>query len=247
MNLPGVLLLFALYTLVVAAAVAIVIYFSTRRRREPHPGIVIPNVSGLNLAPLAGRNVISWPLHDSPSATPPDDLDLEAVILDPPDEIFAVEGSELLAEEYEDAAPVRDDEPERAPAEPEPLVFSGQLLPEGLRTLEVTPSRTVEAGQVVHAVFTFRNLGGGTANGFRVHFRLPEGLTYVAGSARIDDTPLDEEHGETALLQPAGADIGEIPAGGERRASLAFAVAATIENGSTATPITAPDSASSRR
>jgi uncharacterized repeat protein (TIGR01451 family) len=109
------------------------------------------------------------------------------------------------------------------------------LLPEGLRTLVVSPGRVVEPGQTVHATFTFRNLGGGTATGFRARFRLPEGLTYLVGTASIDNTPLDEQGGLTTLLQSSGADIGDIPAGSERRISLAYTVAPTIENG---TPIT---------
>jgi uncharacterized repeat protein (TIGR01451 family) len=104
-------------------------------------------------------------------------------------------------------------------------------LPEGLRTLQVSPGRIVEPGQTVHANFTFRNLGGGTATGFRVRFRLPEGLTYLVGTARIDEQPVDEQGGLTSLLQPSGAQIGEVPAGGERRISLAYSVAPTIENG----------------
>ncbi len=107
-------------------------------------------------------------------------------------------------------------------------------LPEGLRTLQASPSRIVEPGQTVHVNFTFRNLGGGTATGFRVRFRLPEGLTYLVGTASLDDQPIDEQGGLTTLLQASGADIGEVPAGGERRISLAYTVAQTIENG---TPI----------
>ncbi|MBV9439185.1 MAG: DUF11 domain-containing protein [Candidatus Eremiobacteraeota bacterium] len=104
-------------------------------------------------------------------------------------------------------------------------------LPEGLRTLQVSPSRFVEPGTTVHATFTFRNLGGGTATGFRVRFRLPEGLTYLVGTARIDEAPIDEEGGLTSLLQSSGASIGDVPAGAERRISLAYTVAPTIENG----------------
>jgi uncharacterized repeat protein (TIGR01451 family) len=104
-------------------------------------------------------------------------------------------------------------------------------LPEGLRSLRVSPSQFVRPGETVHAQFTFRNLGGGTATGFRVRFRLPEGLTYLVGTARIDETPLDEQGGLTTLLQGSGADIGEIPPGGERRVSLDYTVAPTIENG----------------
>lgn len=107
-------------------------------------------------------------------------------------------------------------------------------LPEGLRTLHVEPSRFVEPGMTVHANFTFRNLGGGTATGFRVRFRLPEGLTYLVGTARIDESPIDERGGLTSLLQSSGAHLGDVPPGGERRVSLAYSVAPTIENG---TPI----------
>ncbi|MBV8580234.1 MAG: DUF11 domain-containing protein [Candidatus Eremiobacteraeota bacterium] len=109
------------------------------------------------------------------------------------------------------------------------------LLPEGLRTLVVSPGRVVEPGQTVHATFTFRNLGGGTATGFRARFRLPEGLTYLVGTASIDGTPVDEQGGLTTLLQSSGCDIGDIAPGSERRISLAYTVAPTIENG---TPIT---------
>jgi uncharacterized repeat protein (TIGR01451 family) len=103
--------------------------------------------------------------------------------------------------------------------------------PEGLRTLQVSPNGYVEPGQTVHATFAFRNLGGGTATGFRVRFRLPEGLTYLVGTARIDATPTDEQGGLTALLHGSGADIGEIAPGDERRISLDYTVASTIEDG----------------
>jgi uncharacterized repeat protein (TIGR01451 family) len=104
-------------------------------------------------------------------------------------------------------------------------------LPEGLRTLHVSPNGYVEPGQTVHATFAFRNLGGGIATGFRVRFRLPEGLTYLVGTARIDATPVDEQGGLTALLHGSGADIGEIAPGGERRISLDYTVVSTIEDG----------------
>jgi uncharacterized repeat protein (TIGR01451 family) len=104
-------------------------------------------------------------------------------------------------------------------------------LPEGLRTLQVSPGRTIEPGQTIHATFTFRNLGGGTATGFRVRFRLPEGLTYLVGTAHIDDQEIDEQGGLTSLLQSSGAKLGDVPPGGERRISLAYSVASTIENG----------------
>lgn len=82
----------------------------------------------------------------------------------------------------------------------------------------------------VRATFSFFNMGGAPATGLRVRFALPEGLRYLVGSARIDDVPLDEPGGETALLASNGADIGEVPPGTERRISLSYLVAPTIEN-----------------
>ncbi len=104
-------------------------------------------------------------------------------------------------------------------------------LPEGLRTLQVSPGRVVEPGTTVHANFTFRNLGGGNATGFRIRFKLPDGLTYLVGTAQIDDALIDEQGGLTSLLQGAGTPLGDVPPGGERRVSLAYTVAPTIENG----------------
>lgn len=106
-------------------------------------------------------------------------------------------------------------------------------LPEGLRTLVVSPDRTVEPGATVRASFAFYNLGGAAATGLRVRFSLPDGLRYLVGSARIDDAPLDEARGETSLLSAAGADIGEVPPGVERRITIAYLVNATIENHAT--------------
>jgi len=85
----------------------------------------------------------------------------------------------------------------------------------------------------VRAVFAFYNLGGAAATGLRVRFALPDGLRYFVGSAKIDDVALDEARGETALLSPSGADIGEVPPGVERRIAIAFLVNSTIENGAT--------------
>lgn len=106
-------------------------------------------------------------------------------------------------------------------------------LPEGLRTLVVSPDRTVEPGTTVRATFAFYNVGGAAATGLRVRFNLPEGLRYVPGSARVDDRALDDVRGETNLLASSGADVGEVPPGVERRISLAYALASTIENGAT--------------
>jgi uncharacterized repeat protein (TIGR01451 family) len=104
-------------------------------------------------------------------------------------------------------------------------------LPEGLRTLVVSPDRSVEPGTTVRATFAFYNFGGAAATGLRVRFNVPEGLRYVPGSARIDDRPLDDARGETSLLAPNGADVGEVPPGVERRIGIAYVVAPTIENG----------------
>jgi uncharacterized repeat protein (TIGR01451 family) len=104
-------------------------------------------------------------------------------------------------------------------------------LPEGLRTLVVSPDRSVEPGTTVRATFAFYNFGGAAATGLRVRFNLPEGLRYVPGSARVDDRALDDSRGETSLLGPNGADVGEVPPGVERRIALAYVVAPTIENG----------------
>jgi uncharacterized repeat protein (TIGR01451 family) len=106
-------------------------------------------------------------------------------------------------------------------------------LPEGLRTLVVSPDRTVEPGTTVRATFAFYNFGGAAATGLRVRFNLPEGLRYVPGSARVDDRPLDDARGETSLLGPNGADVGEVPPGVERRIAITYVVAPTIENGAT--------------
>jgi uncharacterized repeat protein (TIGR01451 family) len=85
----------------------------------------------------------------------------------------------------------------------------------------------------VRATFAFYNMGGAPATGLRVRFTLPDGLRYLVGSARIDDVPLDEPGGETALLASNGADIGEVPPGTERKISISYLVASTIENGAT--------------
>ena len=104
-------------------------------------------------------------------------------------------------------------------------------LPEGLRTLVVSPDRTVEPGTTVRATFAFYNFGGAAATGLRVRFNLPEGVRYLSGSARVDDRTLDDVRGETSILAANGVDIGEVPPGVERRIALAYVVASTIENG----------------
>jgi uncharacterized repeat protein (TIGR01451 family) len=104
-------------------------------------------------------------------------------------------------------------------------------LPEGLRTLVVSPDHMVEPGTTVRATFAFSNFGGAAATGLRVRFNLPDGLRYLPGSARLDDRPLEDVRGETGLLATGGLDVGEVPPGVERRITLAYVVASTIENG----------------
>lgn len=106
-------------------------------------------------------------------------------------------------------------------------------LPEGLRTLVVSPERELEPGMTVRATFTFRNQGGAPATGVRVRFNLPEGLVYLVGSGKLDEEPLDDEQGSSPLLARAGAQIGDVAPGEERRIDIAYSVAGAIENGST--------------
>jgi len=105
-------------------------------------------------------------------------------------------------------------------------------IPEGLRTLVVSPERELEPGMTVRATFTFRNQGGAAATGVRVRFNLPDGLVYLVGSGQLDGAPLDDEHGNSPLLARAGADIGDVAPGEERRIDIAYSVAGAIENGS---------------
>jgi len=106
-------------------------------------------------------------------------------------------------------------------------------LPEALRTLAVSPEREVEPGMTIRATFTFRNLGGAPATGVRVRFNLPEGLVYLVGSGMLDGVGLDDETGASPLLSHAGALIGDVAPGEERRLEIAYSVAGAVENGST--------------
>lgn len=105
-------------------------------------------------------------------------------------------------------------------------------LSEGLRTLAVSPERELEPGMTVRGAFTFRNQGGAPATGVRVRFNLPEGLVYLVGSGTLDGAVLDDEQGNSPLLARAGADIGDVQPGDERRIDIAYSVAGAIENGS---------------
>jgi uncharacterized repeat protein (TIGR01451 family) len=88
----------------------------------------------------------------------------------------------------------------------------------------------VEPGATVRATLSFKNLGGGIAKGIRVRFSLPEGLTYLVDSARIDNAPLDSLAGAGSLVSSGGAELPEVEPGAERRISLAYLVAPTLEN-----------------
>jgi uncharacterized repeat protein (TIGR01451 family) len=106
-------------------------------------------------------------------------------------------------------------------------------LPEGLRTLVVSPDRELEPGMTVRATFTFRNHGGAPATGVRVRFNLAEGLIYLVGSGKLDGSELDDELGNSPLLARSGADVGDVLPGEERRIEIAYSVAGAIENGTT--------------
>ncbi|MDP9025018.1 MAG: hypothetical protein M3N13_06585, partial [Candidatus Eremiobacteraeota bacterium] len=106
-------------------------------------------------------------------------------------------------------------------------------LPEGLRTLVVSPDRELEPGMTVRATFTFRNQGGAPASGVRVRFNLPEGLVYLVGTGQLDGSDQDDELGNSPLLSRSGAHIGDVAPGEERRIEISYSVAGAIENGTT--------------
>ena len=85
----------------------------------------------------------------------------------------------------------------------------------------------------VRAAFTFANHGGAPATGVRVRLNHPEGLVYLVGSGLLDGALLDDELGNSPLLARAGAAIGDVAPGQERRIEIGYSVAGAIENGTT--------------
>lgn len=100
-------------------------------------------------------------------------------------------------------------------------------LVESLRTLAVTPRRSVAPGETIRAEFAFSNLGGAPATGVRVRFALPQGVTH-AGDDTVDDRPLTD--GEQ-FVDAEGASVGDLEPGTQRKVSCSFRVHDTIEDG----------------
>ncbi len=97
---------------------------------------------------------------------------------------------------------------------------------ETLRTLVVTPSRAVSPGETIRVEFAFSNLGGAPATGVRVRFANPSGVTYVEGSDRVDDAPLEGG----SFVAAAGADLGELAPNAQRRVACSFRVNERVED-----------------
>ncbi|MDE2573518.1 MAG: hypothetical protein KGM44_13470 [bacterium] len=108
-----------------------------------------------------------------------------------------------------------------------------QPLAEGLKTLTLSPDRSVKPGEVVRARFSFSNVGSATATGVRVKLRLPEHARYVAGSALIDDDRYPDEGGTAPFLAAAGGAIPDLAPGDACAVSLEFRVEGPIEDGTT--------------
>ncbi len=101
-------------------------------------------------------------------------------------------------------------------------------LMESLRTLVVTPRRTVTPGELVRVEFAFSNLGGAPATNVRVRFALPSGVAYVEGSDTVDDAPVENER----LVGSDGAALGDLAPNAQRRVACSYRVNDRIEDGS---------------
>ncbi len=108
-------------------------------------------------------------------------------------------------------------------------VFAPGSLPlvETLRTLVVTPARSVYPGEIIRVEFAFSNLGGAPATGVRVRFANPSGVTYVEGSDSVDGGAV--ENG--SFVSAAGADLGELPPNAQRAVACSFRVNDRVEDG----------------
>jgi uncharacterized repeat protein (TIGR01451 family) len=259
MSLREMIVLLSVYAIVLAAFPISVYYLTIRPFRKASPArpqrLSVPNLAGLRIKTVPDVTPRTQPTLalSRMSRTPwrdvdPDARDASLVGVDAPlqstREVLAnMESLPTFNEVWATRAAVQSfgttvertltvkELPTRM-LSPVLLPVEKDLLPEGLRTLEVSPNRTIEPGATVYAAFTFRNLGGAAATGFRVRFRLPAELAYVEGTARVDGVPLADEDGQTPFLQQSGAQVGDIPAGGERRLALTYRVADVIEDGS---------------
>lgn len=101
-------------------------------------------------------------------------------------------------------------------------------LMESLRTLVVTPRRTVSPGETIRVEFTFSNLGGAPATGVRVRFTAPSGVSALEGSDALDDAPIESER----LVASEGAAIGDLAPNAQCRVACSFRVDERIEDGS---------------
>lgn len=100
-------------------------------------------------------------------------------------------------------------------------------LPETLRSLAVTPRRSVTPGETIRVEFTFSNLGGAAATGVRVRFTAPSGASAIEGSDTLDDAPLESER----LVASEGAALGDLPSNAHLRVACSFRVDDRIEDG----------------
>lgn len=98
---------------------------------------------------------------------------------------------------------------------------------ESLRTLVITPRRTVTPGETIRVEFAFSNLGGAPATGVCVRFAAPSGVSPIEGSDTLDDAPLEEAH----LVANEGAALGELAQNEQRRVACSFRVDDRIEDG----------------
>ncbi|TAM75273.1 hypothetical protein EPN44_09460 [bacterium] len=106
-----------------------------------------------------------------------------------------------------------------------------QPLAEGLKTLSLSPDRSVKPGETVRVRFAFSNVGSAIATGVRVKLRLPEHGRYVAGSAQIDEERCPDEGGTAPFLSAAGGAVADLSPGEARTVSLEFRVEGPIEDG----------------